>query len=61
MPSKPENVKCPDCGGPMVPRTSQHGKFWGCQSYPRCKGTRDSLGQSKRERDEASGDTEDDA
>lgn len=52
-----ENVKCPDCGGPMIPRSSKHGKFWGCKDYPNCKGTRDSMGRSKRERD--SGDEED--
>lgn len=35
-----ENLKCPDCDGPMTPRTSQHGKFWGCKAYPKCRGTR---------------------
>lgn len=47
---KPENVKCPDCDGEMIPRLSQHGKFWGCKSYPKCKGTRDSMGLSKADR-----------
>lgn len=46
-----EDVKCPDCGGPMVSRRSQHGVFWGCKSYPRCTGTRDADGNSRRERD----------
>lgn len=45
--SKPENVNCPDCGGEMTPRTSKHGKFWGCKAYPRCKGTRNADGDSK--------------
>lgn len=45
-----ENLKCPECEGPMVPRTSQHGKFWGCVKYPRCKGTRDSMGESSLDR-----------
>lgn len=49
--SKPENLRCPDCDGPMIPRTSAHGKFWGCKNYPRCKGTRDSEGRSKMERE----------
>jgi len=31
---------CPRCGKPMVLRISEHGSFWGCQSYPRCHGTR---------------------
>lgn len=43
--SKPENVKCPQCDGPMVPRTSAHGKFWGCKDYPRCRGTRNVMGE----------------
>lgn len=48
--SKPQDLKCPDCGGEMTPRSSQYGKFWGCLKYPRCKGTRDSEGMSKAER-----------
>ena len=48
--SKPENVKCPDCGGPMVSRKSAHGVFWGCAAFPTCRGTRDSMGMSKAER-----------
>lgn len=47
-----ENVACPTCGGPMESRNSQHGTFWGCASYPKCKGTRDSMGRSKAEREE---------
>jgi len=42
--------KCPDCGGEMVARKSQHGAFWGCKKYPDCSGTRDTLGRSKAER-----------
>jgi ssDNA-binding Zn-finger/Zn-ribbon topoisomerase 1 len=49
--SKPENIKCPDCNGPMVPRDGKFGKFWGCMSFPLCKGTRDSMGLSKRDRE----------
>lgn len=48
---KPENVKCPKCGGPMTPRSSSYGKFWGCKDYPRCDGTRDSMGRTKEERE----------
>ena len=44
---KPENVTCPECNGPMVPRTSAHGKFWGCKDYPRCKGTRNVMGEGR--------------
>lgn len=49
-----ENLKCPDCSGPMVPRTnrSEGTKFWGCKNYPKCRGTRDSMGLSKEERNQ---------
>ena len=46
-----EEVKCPECEGPMVSRKSKYGVFWGCKNYPKCKGTRDSMGRSKAERD----------
>ncbi len=32
---------CPDCELPMKIKTGPRGKFWSCQSYPACKGTRD--------------------
>lgn len=37
--------KCPNCGSVMTQRVAMRGpnaggKFWGCKSYPRCKGTR---------------------
>ena len=36
---------CPRCGSPMIRRTAHQGPFvgkdfWGCPSYPRCRGTR---------------------
>lgn len=36
---------CPTCGSPMVVRRAGRGtragsKFWGCSTYPRCRGTR---------------------
>jgi ssDNA-binding Zn-finger/Zn-ribbon topoisomerase 1 len=31
----------------MVPRTSSHGKFWGCPAYPDCRGTRNSMGAAQ--------------
>lgn len=46
-----EDVKCPECGGPMVSRKGTYGIFWGCKKYPNCRGTRDSMGRSKAERD----------
>lgn len=46
-----EDVKCPECGGPMASRSGQYGNFWGCKKYPSCRGTRDSMGRSKAERE----------
>jgi restriction system protein len=36
---------CPACGQPMVKRTSRQGakagqRFWGCSTFPKCRGTR---------------------
>jgi restriction system protein len=36
---------CPKCGEPMILRTARKGanagsQFWGCRSYPKCKGVR---------------------
>lgn len=28
---------CPRCGGKLVLRNGQHGQFWGCSNYPKCK------------------------
>jgi len=46
-----ENVKCPECNLDMIPKTSKFGAFWGCRNYPYCKGTRDSMGRSKEDRE----------
>lgn len=32
-------TKCPRCGGQLVERNGQYGKFIGCSNYPRCKYT----------------------
>jgi hypothetical protein len=29
---------CPKCEAPMVERTGAFGSFWGCSTYPRCRG-----------------------
>ncbi len=46
-----EETLCPLCGGPMTSRkNSATGQaFWGCQDYPRCKGTRNTDGEAPRE------------
>ena len=38
-------MNCPECGRPMVLRTARRGRnagnqFWGCSTYPACRGTR---------------------
>ena len=43
--ANPQAVACPRCGQPMILRTSKRGanagnQFWGCSTYPACKGTR---------------------
>lgn len=54
-----EETRCPDCNSLMISRKSQHGIFWGCVNYPKCKGTRDSMGRSKAERDKYNEEKED--
>lgn len=29
---------CPNCGVKMTARESKRGRFWGCRSYPKCRG-----------------------
>ena len=29
--------KCPKCGGNLVERSGQYGRFYGCSNYPKCK------------------------
>ena len=44
-----ENVKCPECDGPMVSRANRDTgqRFWGCKRYPICKGTRNTDGEAR--------------
>ncbi len=39
-PQPSSSPTCPKCGSPMVKRTGSRGEFWGCSTYPKCKGTR---------------------
>lgn len=39
MPDPIPDLACPDCGEPMKMRTSKHGPFYGCSTYPDCRGT----------------------
>jgi ATP-dependent DNA helicase RecQ len=43
-------LACPKCGAEMVLRTARNGDnrghaFWGCSTFPACRGTRDAEGQ----------------
>ena len=40
MPADHAPTQCPLCGKGMVLRTSQYGAFYGCSTYPRCRGKR---------------------
>ena len=31
---------CPKCGADTVLRNGKHGKFYGCSTFPKCKGSR---------------------
>ena len=61
-----ENVKCPTCLGPMTSRANRATgqRFWGCNDYPRCKGTRntdaDAAPNYARSYDNSHGEPEDD-
>lgn len=33
------DVPCPKCDSPMVARNGKNGWFWGCSTYPKCKGS----------------------
>ncbi len=39
-PEPDENVRCQNCGKPMLLRSGRFGRFYGCVDYPTCKGIR---------------------
>jgi ssDNA-binding Zn-finger/Zn-ribbon topoisomerase 1 len=45
-----ENVKCPECDGSMTSRknSSTGQRFWGCNAFPKCRGTRNTDGEAPR-------------
>lgn len=53
-----DEVKCPECQGPMLRRKSAHGAFFGCARFPNCRGTRDVNGESRGEREKKNDDSE---
>jgi DNA topoisomerase-1 len=46
--SLPSDVKCPDCGAPMLIKFSSKGQFLGCSKYPDCKATQPLSGERKK-------------
>jgi four helix bundle suffix protein len=47
--NEPDAPSCPDCGAPMRRRRSARGPFWGCSTYPQCRGTRSTAEESERQ------------
>ncbi|MCX6004626.1 MAG: type I DNA topoisomerase, partial [Chloroflexi bacterium] len=43
----PSDESCPECGKPMVIKTSKYGKFLACSGYPKCKGKKAVIAQNK--------------
>ncbi len=46
VPASADSPNCPKCGAAMVGRTATRGEnvgksFWGCTTYPKCRGTRE--------------------
>jgi len=39
-PEPDEDVRCAECGKPMLLRSGRFGRFFGCVDYPKCKGIR---------------------
>jgi Holliday junction resolvase len=37
--TNPDSKRCPKCGAVMVLRDKVESPFWGCSTYPRCRGT----------------------
>ena len=37
--TNPDSKRCPKCGAAMVLRDKVETPFWGCSTYPRCRGT----------------------
>lgn len=46
---KPEDVKCPECGGMMLRRRNRRdgSAFWGCARFPDCRGTLDASAEPR--------------
>ena len=42
-------MNCPQCNAPMVKRCGTFGEFYGCSTYPQCKGTRQVTSETETE------------
>ncbi|MCE5300503.1 MAG: topoisomerase DNA-binding C4 zinc finger domain-containing protein [Spirochaetia bacterium] len=40
--------KCPQCGSEMKLREGSRGKFYGCSTFPKCKGTKEYDGEQEK-------------
>jgi len=38
--ARPTDLSCPQCGKPLVIRTSRRGEFYGCSGFPACRYTK---------------------
>lgn len=47
------DLKCPDCGKPVILRLGRNGKFYGCSGYPDCKYTAPASDKEKSEMEAA--------
>jgi len=47
------DVKCPECGRPMLIRWGRRGRFLACSGFPECKGTLPLEGEEQQEAPEA--------
>ena len=52
--AQPIGENCPDCGGELVKRKGKFGEFIACLNFPKCKYSRNLLGQAKFEKKEPS-------
>lgn len=41
-------MNCPRCGSVMAKRDGKFGPFWGCSSFPKCKGSRNPDGSTSQ-------------
>jgi DNA topoisomerase-1 len=45
----PKDIKCPECGSPMIIKLGRYGRFYSCTKFPDCKGMLNIDGTSAEE------------